>query len=608
MRLSKIALLGASSLMLAMAGCDGPRVSEDAGRDSGMVVLMDAGVDAGSDEDAGTDAGMTDDDAGADDAGTDGGTDAAMPDAGPPDGGPDSGPPDAGCVPDTCAPAECGVNVRDDGCGTLLDCGTCGVGGGCNDDTGCRAGFECLTEADTAWTDGYCTRECRRDADCTASSHCGFRDAVTLIGVCVRNCTSDTDCRAGYACRDEDGDPATALECVPDAIGTGAVGDPCTATSDCAGLERGICLVEPNGWHEGYCSMTCDPVNPCPVGSHCGNLDTAGRGICFQNCTGDLDCRADGYLCINGDGDGLPVNECYPAATGAGLPGAACEGTWECAGGDAAVCWDEDEDRLDGYCIRVGCGTGSPCPTGSHCGNFDLLLDGTAFPTCTPNCTMDTDCRPGYACFDANGDGTNECWQAGTGTTPIGGACEGIWDCPGRENALCAQGLGFRDGYCTILNCTATGAGACPAGSHCAALPAGGTATIPGCVDDCSATDPCRVPGYGCYNLDTDTTNECWSAATGAGQPGEACLWRSDCAGGENGICYLLGDPAVEGDEWQGGYCMQFCDAANPCPSGSVCWDVNGICVHSCGSDSDCRFEDAYACMGLGTGDLVCLP
>ncbi len=604
---SKLALLGACCVVMAMVGCDGPRVEVDAGRDAGTTPMMDAGEDdAGSPTpDAGRDTGTPPGDAGGDDGATT--EDAATTDdaATTEDAGSDASDPDA-CVPVACGATECGVDVRDDGCGTLLNCGLCGIGGGCNDDAGCTAGNECITEAETGWTDGYCSRECRVNADCTASSHCAFRDPLTLIGTCVRNCTTDADCRAGYACRDEDEDTAASLECVPTGSGTGTVGDACAAHGDCGGGADGFCLIEPNGWHEGYCSQTCSLATPCPTGSHCGFFDsTTGQGVCLLNCTGDTDCRADGYLCFNGDGDTLPIDECFPAATGTGLPGEACTGAWDCGGGQFGACFDEDGDFRGGYCTR-GCASASDCPSGSHCSAFATSTGTTRI--CTPNCVDDAGCRSdGYACYDVNGDGTTECWSAGTGTSPIGGACAGVWECAGRDRSVCLRrpDFDFADGYCTFFGCTDTGTDACPVGSHCSAdsFTSGG-APFPICLDDCSTTtDPCRSPGYGCYdNYDTDTTAECWPSATGAAAPGEPCRWITDCAGGENGYCALDG---TFGRDWPGGYCVQFCETM-ACPSGSFCFS-SAICLRSCTSDSSCRVDDDYICATLTSGDMACL-
>ena len=77
----------------------------------------------------------------------------------------------------------------------------CGPGGGvgqvgtqCNDFTQCGGALDCLDDAGVP--DGYCSRECRADADCPGASCAVFENG----NFCGDGCNADADCRAGYQC------------------------------------------------------------------------------------------------------------------------------------------------------------------------------------------------------------------------------------------------------------------------------------------------------------------------------------------------------------------------------------------------------------------------
>lgn len=382
-------------------------------------------------------------------------------------------------------------------------------------------------------------------------------------------------------------------------------GDPCSAHSDCSGGNDGFCIREAIGWRAGYCSRSCAVDTDCGAGQHCGFIPaTGGDGACVLDCASDADCRADGYICFNADDDAGGVDECGPAGTGLGVPGDACLGVWDCAGGSDARCV-EGGDWLDGYCYQAGCTVDTDCPANSHCSDIGTAM--APFLACVPDCTSDGDCRsPGYACWDENGDGRDECWPAGTGTAAVGAPCTGVSDCAGRERAICARrpNNDFNEGYCLLTGCMTGGTGpaSCPAGSHCSI---GAMATEGLCVDSCGSDADCRMDGYRCYDTgDSDTVSECWPAATGMGAPGAPCRWLTDCAGGQNGAC-ILESPGTGFPDFLGGYCVQTCAAG--CPAGSRC--EFGACFDTCTASTMCRIPDGYSCqMPMGATGRVCFP
>lgn len=574
-------------------GCSGSRMDIDAGRDSSITLLdtgpgVDAGpIDAGDVPDAGEmiDAGdLTD--SGPDDAGTD------------------------ACMPATCGPFDCGM--VDPGCGEpLLDCGVCATGAPCAADADC-ASMECIIEADSGWLGGYCTAECREDTDCAPGAHCAYTlSTFARIGVCLTTCALDADCRGPeYTCQNADMDGAR--ECAPSASGIGGVGDRCATHSECAGGDMGRCFLEGRFWREGYCTLECLVDTDCGAGAHCGAIPIGGgTGTCYLDCTTDADCRADGYACSNYDEDPGGVLECGPAGTGTGIAGDPCVGLWECTGGTDAGCYSPDQDFLGGYCTST-CMADADCGAGNHCTR--ALDDGglrEAEGVCTPTCAVDTDCRlMGYVCRDANDDTTTECWPGGTGTTAVGDACDGTWECAGGERAYCARRPqnDFDSGYCILFDCEAGGTGVtgCPTGSHCSIFITGGVPDATGiCTDDCATDADCRTTGYRCIDLgDVDTANECWPAATGTGAVGDPCRWQTDCAGEEFGTCLLIGPDGAFG--FPGGYCSEICGAGT-CPTGSGCFGlppVGNRCFDTCAAPLDCRMPD-YTCEAAAG---VCVP
>lgn len=302
------------------------------------------------------------------------------------------------CEPTTCEAEGRTCGALDDGCGTTLDCGTCGdlfvclsgscqqtlgIGEACAADRDCNGSLICATEALIAWPDGYCTAGCTQDSDCGEANNCGGD------GVCVRGCEDDSQCRQGYRCHDFDGD--NVKECAPYGSGSGDVGDACDSYADCAGDLVGFCIHRPTEIKDGYCTVKCSADADCPTGSHC----PPNGGNCLQDCTDNGDCRGEGYACddIEGDGD----KECFVSATGTGQVGDPCVNRWDCGGGSFGGCIFEDADGFfsGGYCTLECGANGTTCTAGSSC------YTEAADPYCLKDCSAASQCRNGYDCLVA---------------------------------------------------------------------------------------------------------------------------------------------------------------------------------------------------------------
>lgn len=412
----------------------------------------------------------------------------------------------AGCILDASGCTEC---TGDPDCASFDNRGLCdlstGVCEACLSNTDCDAGQTChdgnchgmlaVGSACTSATQcdagtcfggegGYCSGACEADTDCDATSHCVL--AGTANAFCGRSCQTSADCREPeYGCRDWDDDMR--LECMPTGGGSGAVGDPCEAISDCAGGDLATCF-EGNYWLGGYCSLvSCTSQAGCPSNSHCGYIDpTTNTGFCMRDCASNNDCRGPDYGCWNADDDSLNLQECAPVASGAGEIGDPCESIADCGGGISTFCSSDPGFWPEGYCRKTCTLTSSTsCPPGSHC-------SGSADPgVCMRDCASSADCRtPSYECYDWTAPTGLECAPFGAASGAIGSPCNSLSDCGGGQYAICAN-LGPY-GYCSVY-CRLGGTDCAP-GSVCSAV--GNTGL---CLRSCVTSDDCR-PFYDCID------------------------------------------------------------------------------------------------------------
>ena len=383
---------------------------------------------------------------------------------------------------DGCCPANC-TTANDSDCqlnGTIF-------GAACTNDAECGASNVCLTEMNSGNPGGYCTLGCQSDNDCGNNAFCSG-------GICLPSCTTNANCRAGYSCSDFYG---TGNTCNRDTA-LAEPGGSCMDDANCqSSIFGAVCFTEvsnPN-FADGFCTLNClGDDDSCQAGSTCTGIGPDAQGadrfICSDKCVADADCRT-GYLCTDFDSDGQ--TECWPGATGMGLPGSACTAVQDCAGGDVGLC-ASGADFVDGYCTtdctQTGCAAGSECtalsPTASFC------LD-----SCDVN--VANDCRSGYSCVDMDNNNTTECFPIATGSAGIGSSCTAVQDCAGGQDGFCLTN-GFMDGYCSI-DCT-NDPNVCGA-DNC--IPNNGTSL---CLDDCTVDADCRA-GYICGAVSMGGATSC---------------------------------------------------------------------------------------------------
>lgn len=277
---------------------------------------------------------------------------------------------------------------------------------------------------------------------------------------------------------------------------TGAVGGPCTMSTECdsaPGAGDGLCLnaaLGGIGWPAGgYCvnkidlvSMNC--ANGCQNDAQCGAgnvcVTVGGCNACVAACCAGDECPG-GQVCTTTlVGEQLGKSACLPGSSTA-IDGATCAGFSDCA--IDSICFADQWENPGGYCETVGCTVGddTTCATGGdgHCVNLPTVGAGTG---CVDRCTADTDCRmaQGYRCFDGGAATGKYCRHPQTGD-----ACTAATDCGQAGQWFCLTGAQYPGGYCTpIPQCNpVSGLGCTPGSSICYDPP--GAAT-PYCVDRCT--------------------------------------------------------------------------------------------------------------------------
>jgi hypothetical protein len=110
--------------------------------------------------------------------------------------------------------------------------------------------------------------------------------------------------------------------------------------------------------------------------------------------------------------------------------------------------------------------------------------------------------------------------------------------------------------------------------------------------------------------VDCDDPTACQTlpaCVPGATPTGAVCTANTDCtANHDDPICLDL-------FVFPNGYCSEFCDITlQDCSAGNICYaglhlSKNGVCLHTCATDSDCRTAEGYGCVDEGIASKVCI-
>lgn len=230
--------------------------------------------------------------------------------------------------------------------------------------------------------------------------------------------------------------------------------------------------------------------------------------------------------------------------------------------------------------------------------------------------------------------GISSACQPGAGA--LGTPCFQSSDCDANQgDPICLPSqLGFSDGYCSEF-CDLT-TNDCPGDGQCADL---GLSVNGVCLDGCVTSLDCQL-GYVCLDegfptkvcdrppevacnddhdndsdgfVDCDDGTSCAtspSCVAGSGAAGQPCQLHNDCASQTTDPFCI--DQFNYG--WPGGYCAEFCAiGGTDCPTGSACSTAispnestspNGLCLHTCATQTDCR--PGYTCTSDGA-NMVCV-
>jgi hypothetical protein len=463
--------------------------------------------------------------------------------------GPDGGPVSA-CTPYTCTtapngPYNCGSTG--DGCGNVINCGTCPAtqycgGGGfnqcggstgltteggvpCTPATTCPAGQNCGQAADGCGGLINCGT-CNSPQFCGGggASMCGGNDGLGADGGVI--CTPLTSCPAGQNC-------GYAADGCGGLINCGT----CTSPQYCGGGGANVCGGNNGQNPDG--ALMCTPTTCAALGNPCGQQsDGCGGVLTCTQCVLPQTCGGGGTPNQCGGNNGVAADGgaiCMPK-TCATFPAGTCGQQADGCGGVTANC---------GSCAAPDtCGGGG---VASQCGNSNLLPDGG-----NP-CTPVTTCPAGVTC----GEAANGC-----GGTISCGTCAAPLSCGGGGVAgQCGNsGLGADGGVqCTPATCASLHYGCGAAGDGCGGQLSCGSCTNP---------EYCGGGGYdlcgGNNGLGADGGVTC--------KPLTACPAGQNCGTAADGCGGTLSCGSCTSPQYCGGGGYNICGPSNlsPCPDGGV--------------------------------------
>ncbi|HWO08063.1 MAG TPA: hypothetical protein VNN80_01245, partial [Polyangiaceae bacterium] len=409
------------------------------------------------------------------------------------DGGSDG----ASCQPTSCETQGKSCGAIADGCGSTIDCGTCGDGEVC----GLGAANVC------AGIDDVCVRQAQESAcqgkECgVVGDGCG---GTYLCGSCAD--TETCGLEAAYQCATNPNGsltecPGLITSCASVGANCGIIGNGCGGTIDCD-QETGGCGPDELCGYDSSAPQTCAVFDVCvpldPTDACAGTCGKVSNGCGPEVDGGFIDCDAlaVGGGCTGGDTCG-----------GGGVP-------FECGQGGSVSCTADPDACAGRTCgfASDGCGDSVDCSGGTGCGNGTQCVDGTceAILGCSvidqptacagKECGEVSDnCGGTYDCGSCTGNetcGRVTAFQCDYVPTP-GPGCVGLNQaeaCAGKECNIAYDGCGTA--AANTFNCGPNG-GACTGSDVCgaqAAYQCDPMPTPPACTPN-GAT--CASMGWAC--------------------------------------------------------------------------------------------------------------
>jgi hypothetical protein len=341
------------------------------------------------------------------------------------------------CTPKTCAGLGYSCGPNSDGCGNLLNCGTCQLpqycgGGGfskCGGSTETQPDGASVCTPTTCQALGY---SCGTAGDgCGGSLDCGTCNSPQFCGG-----GGFSQCGGNNGLQADGGNPCTPQTCTSLGYDCGPAGDgcgnllqcgSCTSPQYCGGGGPDKCGGSTGVGSDG--GVICTPTTCTALGYDCGVAgDGCGNALQCGTCSSPQYCGGGGYDTCGGTNglqpDGAPActpETCNSLGYTCGTVGNGCGGTLTC-----------------GTCTSPQyCGGGGFNKCG---GDNGLGPDGGA--TCTPT----TCAKLGYSCGPA-GDGCGGLLQCGTCTSPQYCGGGGYDVCGPPTIAACDAGATSLTGY-----------------------------------------------------------------------------------------------------------------------------------------------------------------
>lgn len=340
------------------------------------------------------------------------------------------------------------------------------------------------------------------------------------------------------------------------------------------------------------CNGCCDSAGKCQAKPNNGLNTTCGSA--GNQCA---DCTTSGQVCNS------VTNTCGAVGTGGGTGGGMGTGGGSTGGGGGTTC------------------TGCTLPNGA-------CAPGNTINNCGSDGGVCMGCPTGQLC-------TNQKCETPVVMKKIGDSCTTAADCQTSlgASAICKTltstgNAMYTGGYCTIPCQNNT---VCGTDAFCVNLDPRYGEEDSICWDKCANGDPCRTPGYACYNV--GGTGGCWldplpqqDAGPPADKIGNTCAADTECQNppDRGGVCSKK--DSTLGLIFTDGYCSTaFCDKDSECSTdaGATCVNFSGDsrCMRHCavgaGSFADAGQYDCrtgYLCLSLTTGDGglspdgICLP